>query len=342
MSCGSVEKQYFGFLYPSELLVLFASLLTAALYLAFGLDFKDPVGFYLAQLRIVPLAYPFGLFIAFICLLGIDGYQKKKAGEKPSEREVWELFRKLYLKLSVILRDLRLLNVVMITFVLFGHLKNLIPVINPVLWDQELLDFERWLFGGKVALEVFELFVPRSWAGGISAGYEAYYAYFSIVLFIFVLQRKSRSIAEEFCFSFCFIWIVGVMVTYALPTWGPCFFVPDLYQSLPDTKMRFMQADLWQMKGILEQNRNAEGVIFAISGLPSMHLAVVLLGSVYLNRLNRWLGVFSWSFAGVTFVATLYFGWHYLLDDVASVLLIVVTVWMVGKYYSGSSEANES
>ena len=75
---------------------------------------------------------------------------------------------------------------------------------------------------------------------------------------IFVLQRKSRLLAEQFCFAFCLIWILGVIVTYLMPTWGPCFFVPELYVDLPDTKVRFMQADLWQMKAILEQDRNVE------------------------------------------------------------------------------------
>jgi membrane-associated phospholipid phosphatase len=334
MNSAPSEKVYFQVLYPSEVLVVFASALTALLYLALGVPFRDPLGFYFQQLKIIPIAYPFGLFVALICLLGIDGYRKKQAGEISSEREVWISFRKQYIGVGSVLRDLRLLNVVMITFVLFGHLKNLIPVVNSTLWDQQLLDMERALFGGKVAFEIFDSFIPRSWAGAISAGYEAYYVYFSLALFIFVLQRKNRLLAEEFCFAFCFIWILGVVVTYVLPTWGPCFFAPELYESLPDTTMRFMQADLWQMKALLETDRSTPGAVYAISGLPSMHFAVVLLGSVYLQRLNRLLSILSWLFVAVTFVSTLYFGWHYLLDDVASVALVWVVVYVVRRFYS--------
>jgi membrane-associated phospholipid phosphatase len=37
-----------------------------------------------------------------------------------------------------------------------------------------------------------------------------------------------------------------------------------------------------------------------------------------------------WVFFALTVVATIYFGWHYIVDDVAGALIAIVSVWVGG------------
>jgi PAP2 superfamily protein len=44
----------------------------------------------------------------------------------------------------------------------------------------------------------------------------------------------------------------------------------------------------------------------------------------------RWLKIAVWINFGVTAIATLYFGWHYIADDVAGILIALVSFYIGG------------
>ena len=333
-------------LYPVECLLIFFSAVVMLLYFWFGLSDRNAFNFYFEQLRTVAYGYPLALLVVFVCVFGRDGYERKRQGLPPSEKAAWLAFRSSYFNVRVVFRHLRCINAIMITFVLFAHMKHLTPFLNSALYDAQLLAFERWLFGGKVAFELMDSFIPRSMSDLIGTSYQAYYIYLSIFSFIFILQ-KDAALAQRFCVAFSLLWIVGIGMVYLYPTWGPCFFVPDIYASLYDGNpnwllgtlengephaMQQMQSDLWAMKLELDQNRMSDAALFSISGLPSLHLAVVVLGSLMVIEISRILALISWAFAVATFVSTLYFGWHYLLDDVFS-LVLVGLVLLLTRFY---------
>lgn len=118
---------------------------------------------------------------------------------------------------------------------------------------------------------------------------------------------------------------------YLLPTWGPCFYVPELYSSLPPSPSGDMQLDLWN-KHLTKLSDPQAPTLFLISGLPSLHVAVVVLGSVYLRRVSRLLAALSWVFAGLTVLSTLYLGWHYIWDDIASLVLVWIALRLANRW----------
>ena len=107
----------------------------------------------------------------------------------------------------------------------------------------------------------------------------------------------------------------------AVPTWGPCFYRPELFSGLPLTEVRKLMDDLWRDKLFVERQPFSEQGIFLISGFPSLHIAVVVFGSLSLGKVSFTLAARSWGFTAITAVATLYFGWHYVLDDIGGFLL---------------------
>ncbi|MCB0311565.1 MAG: phosphatase PAP2 family protein, partial [Bdellovibrionales bacterium] len=105
-----------------------------------------------------------------------------------------------------------------------------------------------------------------------------------------------------------------------------CFFDPGLVAQLPDTAVTEMQNLLWEMKIFLEkQPRSIEGM-YAISGLPSLHFAVAVLGTYYLFKLSKILGALSVVFVILTFISTLYLGWHYLTDNLTALILALAAI----------------
>ena len=66
----------------------------------------------------------------------------------------------------------------------------------------------------------------------------------------------------------------------------------------------------------------------AIAAFASLHVAMsfTALIAVYLLDLGRRWKQFLWGWVVLTFIATVYLGWHYVVDDVAGLLMAVVAV----------------
>ena len=62
---------------------------------------------------------------------------------------------------------------------------------------------------------------------------------------------------------------------------------------------------------------------------PSKKGLLVALMVQYTLR-NRILHIIFWVNFAITVVATLYFGWHYIADDVAGVAIALVSFWLGG------------
>ena len=65
-----------------------------------------------------------------------------------------------------------------------------------------------------------------------------------------------------------------------------------------------------------------EGAVQSVAGFASLHVAITLLVALMVQYTvrNRVLRIVFWVNFGLTVVATIYFGWHYIADDIAGVL----------------------
>ena len=67
--------------------------------------------------------------------------------------------------------------------------------------------------------------------------------------------------------------------------------------------------------------------IASVAGFASLHVSVVCTAAIVAHRLGlpRLLRCSLWVFLGATMLATAYFGWHYLVDVVAG---LVISIWL--------------
>lgn len=312
-------------LYPVEWVVLFFWLVCFALYAHIAIPLRAPLLLYSHRIIQSLAFYLVGLWISFffVRLAMIRGI--KRGERKISFQETCERYSQAYLKRSQLVRDVRFLSAISLMFVGFINLKHLIPHINSTLYDPQLAEMERGLFGGRILSQIFIDQLPRHAANVLTYGYTFFYTYVALLIFFFILQRDER-LAHEVCCVFVCTWFLGVVTVYVVPTLGPCFYLPELFSSLPPTRVTEMQAELWEMKQFVMANPQSRRSVYLISGLPSLHLAVPIVGSFYFGKFSRLLSIASWTFVWITALTTIYFGWHYLADDIASVILSVVSI----------------
>ena len=313
--CGVLR----GF-YPAERLIMLFALLALALYRYSGMPLRTPFRLYTDRLWEGLTLYGVGLVLTLLGIRLVEIKAAHKSGRR-TLRDTWFRYRQEFLSFPTLFHDVRLVNAIALVFVVFIHLKHLIPQLNPRLYDEYFFSRERALLGGKLAGEYLHLLGFPGLAEVLSYLYEFFYPYLALLVFFFILQRNKHA-AQQFVTSFTLIWFLGILLVYLIPTWGPCFFRPEVYATLPATDVSRIQAELWKNKVFLDHHPHSRAGIFLISGFPSLHLTVPLLGAALARRRNYLVFLGSGAFSVLTLVSMLYFGWHYLVDAIGAFLVL--------------------
>ncbi len=326
MNAGEIRRALKA-LYPVENLVLLFFGMAWLLYTLLGLSFRDPFRLYISKVLLGLVSYLLGHLLAILLVRLRDIREALAKKQSKHWRASVDEYKKSYFSAGKLSHDLRLLHAVSAMFVVYINLKHLIPYVNSRLYDETLMNLERWLFSGKSPGMLVVESIGLRWAPLLSDAYTAFYPYVAF-LTVFLLLRGSLSYAQKFSFAFCLLWFLAIFVEYAFPTLGPCFFYPELFSHLPHTRVTELQQELWQQKLYLDLHPQSDKGVWLISGLPSLHIAAVFLGTLYLRKLNRFAAYCSWLLLLITCVTTMYFGWHYLADLPSAFLLVVFVQYL--------------
>ena len=87
-----------------------------------------------------------------------------------------------------------------------------------------------------------------------------------------------------------------------------------------------MDSLFYARKGVLRDG--IEGAVQSVAGFASLHVAITLLVALMVQYTlrNRILHIVFWVNFAITVVATLYFGWHYIADDIAGVAIALISL----------------
>jgi membrane-associated phospholipid phosphatase len=125
-------------------------------------------------------------------------------------------------------------------------------------------------------------------------------------------------------------WTLGVATYYLVPTLGPVFVFPGLFDSLPTTGVSDLQEVLIIERALVLWDADATSSVQSIAGFASLHVSIIFTAALiaHLLRLSRLITGALWTFLALTLLATIYFGWHYVLDDVAGIAIGAVSVYV--------------
>ena len=220
-----------------------------------------------------------------------------------------------------------------ITYVSYRNLKSMLPfVMGDTKYDRELHLIDKALFFGHEPGNVFHTLLGTGFSAHVlSAIYLWFLPLVPLALTAWLIWSRNISFGYWFASSQCVAWSLGTLSYYALPTLGPGFRYPWLYEDLARTPTYDLMESLFYARvGVKIQG--IEGAVQSTAGFASLHCAITLLVALMVqytirNRVVHWI---FWVNFVITIVATLYFGWHYVADDVAGILIALIAFYVGG------------
>ena len=205
------------------------------------------------------------------------------------------------------------------------------------LQDDALLRLDRWLFfGNSPAVLLHNMLGEQAAAYPLETVYRAF-TYLVPLSLIAALVFVDR-IREGYVFlaSAMWIWILGTGAYYLIPSLGPFAAAPQEFAGLPHTKITDTQAEYLASRAHILADRGAPDAFNSISAWASLHVGFVTLIVLMLHYYGKRLAAALMALYLLTvMLATIYFGWHYVTDDIAGVLMALLAVrfgrWMIGR-----------
>lgn len=212
--------------------------------------------------------------------------------------------------------------------------------------DAKLAQLDLWLFlGHSPAVLLHNLLGEHVAAIVLAFIYESfsYIVPFSFVAaVVFVDQIRDGYV---FLASAMWAWIIGTASYYLIPSLGPFATSAGDFDNLTHTLINGRQDTLLANRTQMLTDPGAPDALASIGAFASLHtgftfMIVLMLRYYGWRRLSHLMTIYLLA----TMTATIYFGYHFVLDDVAGLLLGYLAV-VLGKrtiFPEGRSKSNES
>jgi len=219
-----------------------------------------------------------------------------------------------------------------VVYVTYRNIKSFLPFVIDDKYDRELRLLDRALLFGHDPSTLLHTVLGTDYSAHVlSYVYLWFLPMVPLVVTAWVVWARNLSYGYWFVTSQCLAWTLGTISYYALPTLGPGFEYPQLFTDLVHTPSE-------QLMDSLDFTRDevmagtVGGAVQSVAGFASLHCAITLLVALMVQYTiqNRYLRAAVWANFMITVVATLYFGWHYIADDVAGILIALVSFYVGG------------
>ena len=217
-----------------------------------------------------------------------------------------------------------------ITYVGYRNLKSYLPFIRGDIQDYALRDFDQLLFFGNDPGVLLHQVIGFEWmAHFLSFIYLIYLPMVPLTLTAWLVWSRNISFGYWFVTANAMCWALGTATYYMIPSLGPIFHFPWLFVDLPETGVTALQEALARGRESVRFNPLGDSVQ-SVAGFASLHTGITLVIAMvaqYTVR-SRAIKIGFWAFFVVTVISTIYFGWHYVADDLAGVVIAVVSVYL--------------
>ena len=231
------------------------------------------------------------------------------------------------------------------TLTVYTNVKLRIPLINGLFGDPSFQRLDHALFGKEI-WPWLERSVQANdaLASFLESVYFHDYNYFVLLVMLLYLRRDRLGLRWIFQ-AVAFTYILGVLITVAYPSLGPCFFRRADYQWVQESMgmVASVQAGLWEYFSYVVQAGHAgmevEGRVFmGIAAFPSLHVGhMALLTIVAWKRYPLYVPLAA-AMTFLTFVGTMAFGWHYAIDAPAGIALAWIVCALLWRFLSRRDE----
>ena len=296
-----------------------------------GIPLKDPEGFLgPAYVRLPVLGLLLSGVGILLAAVRRRGWRKLPLGVTEVVKHEWTLRRTVYIMTGLL--------TFYVSYVGYRNLKNVLPIYREgTLYDRGLLEVDRWFFAGHNPASVLHAILGTDvTAVLLSFVYLAYLPLVPISLGVFLVLSRDMAVGAWYATTLSLNWVFGVVSYYIVPAVGPVYSRPDLYTDLPVTGVSTLQQALLDNRLEFLTSPLTSDAIHGVAAFASLHVSVTFAAALFLHRTgqNTMVRTAAWIFFGLTFLATLYFGWHYVLDNVGGMLIgwgsLAVGAWATG------------
>jgi hypothetical protein len=215
------------------------------------------------------------------------------------------------------------------TYFAYRNLKSIVPLLRDELFDRRLGDIDRSVFGGSDPADVLHgLLGTGISAEVLSVVYGFFFAFVPIsIAFALVVPRDPRP-GLFFVTALSLNWVLAAGSYFLLPSLGPVYAQPENFADLPSTEVSHLQTALLNQRVEFLHDPAAAGAAQSIGAFASLHCSIFFTAAIATHLLGapRRVSAVVWALLALTVLATLYFGWHYVLDDVAGLVIAITSL----------------
>lgn len=231
-----------------------------------------------------------------------------------------------------------------LTYVCYRNLKSDLPFVRPdpdrepghvkaLSYDRELHVMDRVLFFGHDPSDVLHaVFGTTISAHVLSQVYLTYLPLVILLVVVWLVWSRNVSFGYWFVTSQVVAWTLGTISYYLLPTLGPGIEYQAEYEVLTKTPTTDLMESITNGRAGVLYDPLVEGALNSVAGFASLHVTITVLWALMVQYTVR-STILKWVFwvnAGLTVIATLYFGWHYVADDIAGIAIAVFSFYVGG------------
>ncbi|KQW43959.1 hypothetical protein ASC77_21430 [Nocardioides sp. Root1257] len=194
--------------------------------------------------------------------------------------------------------------------------------------DHALTRVDQALFLGHSPAVLLHSVLGEHWSAYVLVVvYESFPTLVSVAFVAAVVGVDRLRDGAVFLASAMWVWILGVATYYLVPSLGPFDDRPQDFAGLPHTIVTTTQATYMEQRAHLLADPSAHDAFAQVSAFASLHIGVttvIVLMAVY-YRLRRTAVVLA-GYLALTVLATIYLGWHFVVDDVAGLAIGIAAV----------------
>ena len=291
---------------------------------AAGVAFRDPHNMVGRRLIMV------GFLAALLALFDIvirAGYRSRKltpsrAAMRSVRRERWPARRGVAVAVALVS--------FYVTYLAYRHLKSLVPLLRPgENFDRQLAAFDRSLFGGhEPAALLHSLLGTGVQTQVLSVVYVAFIFFVPISLALALVFSPRPEGGIFYAVALSINWGLGAASYFMLPALGPIYIEREDFADLPASSASHLQDVLLNQRFRFLGDPTAADAHQSIAAFGSLHTSIIFTVAVaaHMLGLGRPLRIGLWALFALTVISTVYLGWHYVVDDLAGIVIALMAL----------------
>jgi hypothetical protein len=211
-----------------------------------------------------------------------------------------------------------------VSYMAYRNLKSIVPLVRPgELFDRELADFDRAMFAGSdPAALLHTLLGTGITTHFLSAAYVAFIVFLPLTIGLSLVFSRDLAAGIYYTTAQSINWLLGAASYFLLPAVGPIYADPAAFADLPASEVTRLQGVLLDQRVDFLRDP-AASTPQSVAAFVSLHISMSFTAALaaHLLGLGRRLKIALWIWFAVTTAGTIYLGWHYVIDNLAGMVL---------------------